>query len=77
MSSFAVKIPFFEPTFAQHIGVERKYSITIPIEAQSEKQARELAIREFKDLAEKSSVHWARNIVEEEIEVETIDETRE
>ena len=73
MISFAVKIPFYEPTFAKYLGVKKKYSITIPVEAEDEVEARKLAIEEFSELARLSSVHWARDIVEDEVVVTIVD----
>ena len=65
--SYRVVIPYREPTFRDG---ETVYEGTFEVEARSARQAKELAIEEFRRMADASLVRWKREIIPGDIRVE-------
>jgi hypothetical protein len=65
--TYRVVIPYREPTFNDGDGI---YEGTFEIEARSARQAKELAVEEFRRTADESLVQWKREIIPGDIRVE-------
>ena len=65
--SYRVVIPYTEPTFTD---AEKVYEGTFEVDAESAREAKELAIDEFRWMADASLVRWTREIIPGDIRVE-------
>ena len=65
--SYRVVIPYREPTFGE---TEKVYEGTFEVDARSARQAKELAIEDFRRMADASLVRWRREIIAGDIRVE-------
>ena len=65
--SYRVVISYREPTFKDP---EKIYEGTFEVEARSAPQAKQLAINEFRRMADASLVRWKREIIPGDIRVE-------
>ena len=62
---YQVLIKYAEPTYASHSGgLPRVYRWTYRFTALNATQARELAMKDFRETERQSSVGWARDIVD-------------
>jgi hypothetical protein len=76
--SYVVIIPYREPTFELRVGSPREAPFTAryEVEASTEEEAVQVAIRQFKQTAKDSSVGWVREIDHGNIHVAPTPERR-
>jgi hypothetical protein len=63
-SAYRVRIDYREPTYEARVGPKRTpYTWTYEVVAPNEKEAAQIALREFRETARVSSVGWLREVV--------------